>query len=97
MHEFLRMVFSELGSSIWLAMILVALIGGGIWWHQRRRGGEIRWKRLILTLLLAGYLVVLGYATMFRVVGGFGGVPPAAVGDMEEKRHFRISAFERVT
>ena len=74
MHEFLRMIFSELGSSIWLAMILAALIGGGIWWYQRRRGGEIRWKRLILILLLIGYLAVLGYATTFRGGIGFGGV-----------------------
>ena len=73
MNEFLRLVFSELGSGIWLAMLLVALVGGGVLLRQRRRGGGPEWKRVLLLLLLVGYLAVVGFVTILRPGIGFGG------------------------
>ena len=73
MNEFMQMVFSELGSSIWKALF-AALIGAGVmyWLYKRHRlkyGNDkpFPWKRAVLILLLVGYLAILEYATLSRL------------------------------
>ena len=73
MHEFIRFVLSKLGSGIWLAVLVVLPVMAAVVWHQRRRGGKLRWGRLVPIVLLAGYLAVVAYATISRP-GGVAGV-----------------------
>ena len=79
MNEFMRMVFSELGSSLWKAGFLVLLAAGAIFWlygrHRRKYGGEtpFPWKRAILILLLVGYLAIVDHATQSRMSSWAGG------------------------
>ena len=72
MYDFLEYVLSLLGRGLALAA-LAAFFGGivlavvyGI--HRKRHGKEkpFPWGRILLYFLLAGYLAVLGYATLMR-------------------------------
>ena len=77
MNDFLRFVLSQLKTALVLAA-LAAVFGGivlavvyGI--HRKRHGKEkpFPWGRTLLYFLLAGYLAVLGYATLLRFFGGW--------------------------
>ena len=70
MNEFIKMVLSELESGIWLALILAALLMGGMLLLRRR----MRWNRMVLVAMLIAYLAVVGYVTILRPGMGFGGV-----------------------
>ena len=70
MNEFMKMILSELESGIWLALILSALLVGGMVLLRRR----IQWKRTAHVVMLIVYLAVVGYVTILRPGVGFGGV-----------------------
>ena len=72
MNQFIETIFSMFGSAMILAAFAVLLMVGGVWLYHRKRGEEIRWKRLILWMLFVGYLAVLAYATVLRGGGDFG-------------------------
>ena len=74
MNQFIESILSSLGSAMILAAVIALLMVGGVWLYHRKRGDKINWKRLILWMLLAGYLSVLAYATLLRGDGGFGHV-----------------------
>ena len=75
MNEFIQMVFSLLGTAILRAVVIgLPVLGGTIYFHRRRHGKDtpLPWKRMILILLLVGYLAILEFATLSRL-GGTGG------------------------
>ena len=74
MNQFIESILSSLGSAMILAAVIALLTVGGVWLYHRKRSGKVNWKRLILWMLLAGYLSVLAYATLLRGDGGFGHV-----------------------
>ena len=74
MNQFVESILSNLGSAMILAAVVALLMAGGVWLHDRKRGSKANWKRLILWMLLAGYLSVLVYATLLRGGGDFGHV-----------------------
>lgn len=77
MNDFLRFVLSQLKTALVLAMLGVAVGGAvlavvyGI--HRKRFGKEkpFPWGKTVLYFLLAGYLAVLGYATLLRFFDGW--------------------------
>ncbi|MEE1329036.1 MAG: VanZ family protein [Oscillospiraceae bacterium] len=77
MNEFIKMVLNELKQGI-VQGISVAIIAGAVIAyayakHKEKYNGEkpFPWRKTILIFLLAGYLAVLGYATLSRL-GGMG-------------------------
>lgn len=77
MNEFIKMVLNELRQGI-VQGISVAIIAGAVIAyayakHKEKYNGEkpFPWRKTILIFLLAGYLAVLGYATLSRL-GGMG-------------------------
>ncbi|MBO5324249.1 MAG: VanZ family protein [Oscillospiraceae bacterium] len=77
MNEFIKMVLNELRQGI-VQGISVAIIAGAVIAysyakHKGKYNGEkpFPWRKTILIFLLAGYLAVLGYATLSRL-GGMG-------------------------
>ena len=77
MNEFIKMVLNELRQGI-VQGISVAIIAGVVIAyayakHKEKYNGEkpFPWRKTILIFLLAGYLAVLGYATLSRL-GGIG-------------------------
>ena len=74
MNQFIESLLSNLGSALILAAVVALLMVGGVWLYDRKRGSKANWKRLILWMLLAGYLSVLVYATLLRGGGDFGHV-----------------------
>ena len=77
MNEFIKMVLNELRQGI-VQGISVAIIAGAVIAyayakHKEKHNGEkpFPWRKTILIFLLAGYLAVLGYATLSRL-GGMG-------------------------
>lgn len=71
MNQFIETIFSMLGSAMILAALAVVLTVGSVWIYHRKRGTKANWKRLILVILLVGYLAVVAYATLLRGNGGF--------------------------
>lgn len=81
MNEFAQMVLSELRNSIGeaVAVCVLAALGVGAYYfhHKRKYQGQKKfpWLRIMLILALAGYLVMVDYATVGRLSGsGTGGV-----------------------
>ena len=75
MNEFLKLVFSLMGTGIIRAVAVVVLVFGGMVYFHRRKNGKkapLPWKRMILTGLLVGYLAIMEFATLSRL-GGMGG------------------------
>lgn len=77
MNEFIKMVLNELkegiAQGITVAIIAVVVIAYVYAKHKEKYNGEkpFPWRKTILIFLLAGYLAVLGYATLSRL-GGMG-------------------------
>lgn len=77
MNEFIKMVLNELRQGIVqgiaVAIIALAVIAYVYAKHKEKYNGEkpFPWRKTILIFLLAGYLAVLGYATLSRL-GGMG-------------------------
>ena len=77
MNEFIKMVLNELRQGIVqgisVAIIACAVIAYAYAKHKGKYNGEkpFPWRKTILIFLLAGYLAVLGYATLSRL-GGMG-------------------------
>ena len=77
MNDFLRFVLSQLKTALVLAMLGVA-VGGvvlaviyGIHRKRHGKGKPFPWGKTVLYFLLAGYLAVLGYATLLRFFDGW--------------------------
>ena len=77
MNDFLRFVLSQLKTALVLAMLGVA-VGGvvlavvyGIHRKRHGKGTPFPWGKTVLYFLLAGYLAVLGYATLLRFFDGW--------------------------
>lgn len=75
MNEFAQMVLSELRTSIGeaVAVCVLAALGVGAYYfhHKRKYQGQRKfpWQRVLLILALAGYLVIVDYATVGRLSG----------------------------
>lgn len=75
MSEFLRYVLWELRRYFVLAVLAGVLALGGFllyrFWHQRKFGEDKRipWKRVLLSVLFAGYLAMVFFVTNFRAAG----------------------------
>lgn len=72
MNEFIRLVFSLLGTSLLrAAVIAVPVLGGMIFFHRRKNGKDapLPWKRMFLIMLLVGYLAMVEFATLSRLGG----------------------------
>lgn len=74
MNEFAKLVIDQLRRGIGQGLAAGLIAAGLIFWIYRRkyRGQKtFPWKKAILTVLLVGYLGILGYATLSRL-GGIG-------------------------
>ena len=74
MNQFIESILLNLGGALIPAAVIALLTVGGVWLYHRKRGGKVNWKRLVLWMLFAGYLVLLADATLMRDGSGFGHV-----------------------
>ena len=77
MNDFLKFVLEHLRTGILLAVPMLVMSAGALWGyytHFRKKHGREKpfpWLQVFLYILLAGYLVVLLYATLLRFSGGW--------------------------